>query len=99
MRRDEKLRRKVPLLGKLGVIKRLLQALEIGAAVLPIGVEEQRVKSAIEIVVVSLYDWAGREQHSGFPAQDFPGSAKSGFRMGPSKIKLHLLKLRPAARR
>jgi hypothetical protein len=42
----------VPLLGKLGVVERLLRALEIGAAVLPIGVEEQDVKSAVEIVVV-----------------------------------------------
>jgi hypothetical protein len=47
-----RIRRKVPLLGKLGVVERLLRALEIGAAVLPIGVEEQDVKSAVEIVVV-----------------------------------------------
>ena len=52
MRRDEKLRHNVPLLGKLGIVERLLRALEIGAAVLPIGVEEQRVKSVVEIVVV-----------------------------------------------
>jgi hypothetical protein len=47
MRRDEKLRRNVPLLGKLGIVERLLRALEIGAAALPIGVEEQRLKSAL----------------------------------------------------
>jgi hypothetical protein len=52
MRRDKKLRRHAPLLGKLGIVERLLRALEIGAAVLPIGVEEQRVKSVVEIVVV-----------------------------------------------
>src|SRR5262249_22820997 len=47
-----KLRRKVTLLRKLGIVERLLAGLEIGAAVLPVGVEKQRVKLAVEIVVV-----------------------------------------------
>src|SRR5215831_8633710 len=50
--RYEKLRRKVALLRKLGIIEGLLGSLEIGAALLPIGVEEQRVKLAVEVVVV-----------------------------------------------
>src|SRR5262245_66339274 len=40
------------LLRKLGIVERLLAGLEIGAAVLPVGVEKQRVKLAVEIVVV-----------------------------------------------
>jgi hypothetical protein len=52
IRRDEKLRRKVALLGKLSVVQRLLVGFEIGAAVLPVGIEEQRVKAVVEIVVV-----------------------------------------------
>src|SRR5262245_36456955 len=50
--RYEKLRRKVALLRKLGIIEGLLGSLEIGAAVLTIGVEEQRVKLAVEVVMV-----------------------------------------------
>ncbi len=42
----------MPLLGELGVVERLLGALEIGAAVLPVGVEEQRIEPAVEIVVM-----------------------------------------------
>src|SRR5262245_21000286 len=40
------------LLRELGIIERLVGGLEIGAAVLPVGVEEQRVELAVEIVVV-----------------------------------------------
>ena len=43
----------MPLLGELGVVERLLGTFEIAAAVLPVGVEEQRVKPSIEIVVMS----------------------------------------------
>ena len=43
---------RVPFLGELGVVERLVRALEIGAAVLLVGVEEQRVEPAVEIVVV-----------------------------------------------
>jgi hypothetical protein len=42
----------VTLLGKLRVVQRLPRGFEIGAAVLPVGIEEQRVKSVVEIVVV-----------------------------------------------
>src|SRR5712691_3567559 len=51
-RRDQELRREVAFLGELGVIERLVAGLEIGAAVLPVGVEEQRIELAVEIVVV-----------------------------------------------
>ena len=40
------------LLGKLGVVERLVGALEIAAAILPVGVEEQRIEPAVEIVVM-----------------------------------------------
>ena len=40
------------LLGELGVVERLVGRLEIGAAVLPVGVEEERIEPAVEIVVM-----------------------------------------------
>src|SRR5262245_44125129 len=40
------------LLGKLSVVQRLVRRLEIGAAVLPVGIEEQRIELAVEIVVM-----------------------------------------------
>ena len=42
----------VPLLGELGVVERLVGVFEIGAAVLPVGVEEQRIEPSVEIVVM-----------------------------------------------
>src|SRR5262249_38477257 len=50
--REKELRRQVALLGKLGVVEGLVGRLEIGAAVLPIGVEEQGIELAVEVVVV-----------------------------------------------
>ena len=50
--RDQELCREVALLGQLGVVERLVLRLEIGAAVLPVGVEKQRVETPVEIVVV-----------------------------------------------
>ena len=48
----KQLGREVPLLGELGVVERLTGRFEIGAGVLPVGIEEQRVEPAVEIVVV-----------------------------------------------
>ena len=42
----------VTLLGELGVVERLLGTVEISAAVLPVRVQEQRIKPAVEIVVM-----------------------------------------------
>src|SRR5262249_5597384 len=52
IRREEKLGRKVTFLRRLGIVGRWVAGLEIGAAVLPVGIEKQRVKLAVEIVVV-----------------------------------------------
>ena len=41
------------LLGKLGIVKRHVRLLEIGAAVLHVGIQEERIEAAVEIVVVS----------------------------------------------
>src|SRR5689334_23272084 len=49
---DEELGADVALLGKLRIVERLLGALEISAAVLPVRVEEQRVELLVEVVVV-----------------------------------------------
>ncbi len=40
------------LLGELGVVERGVGGLEIGAAILPVGVEEQGIEPAVEVVVV-----------------------------------------------
>ncbi len=50
--RDEKLGCEMSLLGELGVVERLVRRLEIGAAVLPVGIEKQRIELSVEIVVV-----------------------------------------------
>src|SRR5437016_11861452 len=47
LRLDEKLRGDMALLGKLRVVERLLGMFEIGAAVLPVGIEEQRIEPAV----------------------------------------------------
>ena len=49
---EQQLGGEVALLGELGVVERLLGMLEIGAAVLPVGIEEQRIEPAVEIVVM-----------------------------------------------
>jgi hypothetical protein len=48
---DQELRRDMTLLGELGVVQGCIRRLEIGAAVLPVGIEEQRIEPAIEIVM------------------------------------------------
>src|ERR1700679_3748857 len=40
------------LLGQLGIIERLARGLEIGAAILLIAVEKERIESAVEVVVM-----------------------------------------------
>ena len=49
---DEKLGGEMALLGELRVVERLVGRLEISAAVLPVGVEEERIEPAVQIVVV-----------------------------------------------
>src|SRR5262249_9261611 len=48
---EEELCGEVPLLGELGVVKALLRRFEIGAAVLAVGIKEERIEAAVEIVV------------------------------------------------
>ena len=49
---DQQLGGEVAFLGELRVVERLLGMLEIGAAVLPVGVEEERIEPPVEIVVM-----------------------------------------------
>ena len=49
---DAKLGREVALLGELGIVERLVGRLEIGAAILLVAVEEERIEPAVEVVVV-----------------------------------------------
>ena len=50
---QEEFRGDVALLGELGFIERLIWVLEVGAGILPIGIQEEIVETAIEIVVMS----------------------------------------------
>ena len=52
VRLDEKLGRDQPLLGELRLLERAVRALEVGAAVLLVGIEEQLVQPMVEIVVM-----------------------------------------------
>ena len=49
---EPELGRQVAFLGKLRVIERRLRGLEIGAAILLVAVEEERIESAVEVVMV-----------------------------------------------
>ena len=51
-RLDTKLGGEVALLGELGVVERLVRSFEIGAAILLVGVEEERIEPAVEVVVM-----------------------------------------------
>ena len=49
---DQQLRGEVSLLGKLGVIERLIRTFKIRAAILSVGIEKHRVEPPIQIVVM-----------------------------------------------
>ena len=49
---DQKLRREVTLLGELGVVERGVRRVEIGAAILLVGVEKERIEPPVEIVMM-----------------------------------------------
>ena len=49
---EQELGGKMPSLGKLRFVERLIEALEIATAILPVGVEEQRIEPPVEIVMV-----------------------------------------------
>src|SRR5581483_11342587 len=51
--RNEKLGGQVALLGELRVVKRGVRAVEIGATILLVGVEEERVQPTVEVIMVS----------------------------------------------
>src|SRR5258708_4744854 len=49
---EQQLCGEVPLLGELGVVEAVRRSFEIGAAVLAVGIKEERIEAAVEIVVV-----------------------------------------------
>jgi hypothetical protein len=49
---QEELRSDVALLGELAFLQGLICVLEVGAGILPVGIQEEIVKAAIEIVVM-----------------------------------------------
>ena len=51
-RLEQQLGGDVALLGELRLVERLIGRLEIGAGILPVGVEEERVEPAVEVVVM-----------------------------------------------
>src|SRR5262249_52733770 len=48
---EEQLCGEVPLLGELGVVEAVLRRFEIGAAILAVGIEEERIKPSVEVIV------------------------------------------------
>ena len=52
VRFEQQLGRQMPFLRKLRVVERLAGLFEIGAAILPVGVEEERVEASVEIVMM-----------------------------------------------
>src|SRR6202040_372192 len=50
--REQELGGDVTLLGELRVVERLVRRFEIGAAVLPVGIEEERVEARVEVVMM-----------------------------------------------
>ena len=52
VRLDEKLGRNQPLLGQLCLLQRAVRPLEVGAAVLLVGIEEQLVEPMVEIIMM-----------------------------------------------
>src|SRR5689334_9035605 len=71
----------VPFLRELGVVKRQIGFFEICAAVLPIGVQKERVKSSIEIVM--MRDVAARPWTRIKLAQTAPQIAQQPLRSCP----------------
>ena len=49
---DQELGGKVALLGELGIVERRVRRFEIGAAILPVGVEEEGIEPPVEIVMM-----------------------------------------------
>jgi hypothetical protein len=60
---DQQLGRDVAFLGELRVVERVVGIFEIGAAVLPVGVEKKRVQASVEIIV--MRDVAARARVGG----------------------------------
>src|SRR5437667_3550313 len=48
---DQQLRSEMPLLGELGIVKRCIRRFKIGAAVLLVSIEEERVEAPVEVVM------------------------------------------------
>jgi hypothetical protein len=72
----------VALLGKLGVVERIVGMLEIGARVLLVGVEEERIEPVVEIVMVR--DVASRAARPVEPSMRWPSTRASRSAMEPS---------------
>lgn len=42
----------MPLLGELGIVERLIERFEIGATILPVGIQKQPIEAAVEVIMV-----------------------------------------------
>ena len=79
----------MPLLGELGVVQRRIRRLEIGAAVLLVGIEEQRIEPAIEIVMARHIGFRprGRIELLGVPDE----VAQPPLQLGPARQHVGLV--------
>jgi len=68
---DQQLGGEMTLLGELGIVKGLVRCLEIGAAILLVGIEEERIEPPVEIVVMRdiVFRAAARIELLGVPGQ------------------------------
>jgi hypothetical protein len=73
----------VTLLGELGVVQRRFRRFEIAAAVLFVGIEEQRIEPPVEIIVVRdiVFRSAARIELLGMPDQ----IAQPPLQLGPAR--------------
>src|SRR5438132_13861827 len=75
---------------QLRVVERLVGALEIGAAVLPVGVEEQRIEARVEIIM--MRDVSSRAPGRVETLQPAPNVADQPVRSQPGRRRVPSLR-------
>src|SRR3569832_500663 len=75
--------------GELGVVERRLRGLKIGAAVLLVGIQKERVQPSVEIVVTSdgIFRAAARIELADMPDE----ISKPPLHLGPARQYLRLI--------
>ena len=86
----------VPLLGELSVVERLFRRFEIGAAILPVGIQEQRIEPAVEIVM--MRDIASRSRADGCTGRCAVGCSATWHAAAQGMEACHCLAARTGGR-